>query len=128
MRPFYFLTVRALLVVLGLAGFALLGGCRSGASKSPQVPTTTAAVVPRPPVESGSAPERSGPVPPLPEKDTLVVIDSGGDHGKRQATTLLEASEEEAKRREKRAKQGSHPIVITNANLKSYATGQLTTA
>lgn len=115
---------------IAILGVLFLIGCRSGSTASPQVPTTTAAVVPKPPLEPEPSTKKQGSaaVPPLPEKDTLVVIDSGGSKGEKPPTTLLEASKAEKKRREQNTKTGAHPIVITDANLKTFATGELTTA
>lgn len=123
------LTGTILLSLVGiLAGMG--AGCGSASRAAPVVPTTTAAVVPKPPVQAAAPKDEQGAkaLPPLPEKDTVVVIDSGGGKHAKPPATLLEASKAEKERRQERTKQGAHPIVITDSNLKTFATGKLTTA
>ncbi len=130
MRPTRASITQAILCALAVLGLTSAAGCRSASRTAPAVPTTTAAVVPKPPVSPAtSKPEQTAnSVPPLPVKDTVVVINPGGNSPEKTPTTLLEASEAERKRREERSKEGARPVVITDANLKKFATGDLTTA
>jgi hypothetical protein len=107
--------------IAALSGLILASSCAAPPPARPAEPPVAA----EKPAAEAPAPEPSPTPAPAPERDDqVVVLDPGGEE-KGSGSSLVEAARAE---RERRAHAGPPVAVITDKNLKHYATGQLTVA